>query len=135
MIYIDTNVVIAFIDELDPNHTKAIKLLENLKDDKVVSGLTLTELASVYSRANLDEPLALAIYSVKRINAEIIDVDFNEVLMNTFKLAPLLKLKTLDLLHITTCKIIKAKAFATFDKDIIAKSDIIHGIGIEIITN
>lgn len=37
MIYIDTNVIIAFIDELDPNHSKAIEFLESLEGDRVDS--------------------------------------------------------------------------------------------------
>jgi len=134
VIYIDTNVIIAFIDELDPNHDRANKLLKTLKDDRVVSKLTLIELASVYSRAKLDEPLALAIYSVERIKAKIIDINFNEVLIQAFKLAPFLKLRTLDLLHVAMCKVIGAKLFVTFDKDIIAKANVIREIGIEIVT-
>ncbi len=31
MMYLDTNVVIAFVDELDPNHGRALKALEPLK--------------------------------------------------------------------------------------------------------
>ncbi len=134
MIYIDTNVIIAFIDERDPNHGKAVELLESLEGDRVVSKLSLVELASVYSRAGLDESLALSIYSIKRIGARIVDVDFNEVLLHAFKLAPLLKLRTLDLLHVAACKVIGAKLFVTFDKDIISKSSLIDRIGIKIIT-
>ena len=134
MIYIDTNVIIAFIDERDPNHGKAVELLESLEGDRVVSKLSLVELASVYSRAGLDESLALSIYSIKRIGARIVDVDFNEVLLHAFKLAPFLKLRTLDLLHVAACKVIGAKLFVTFDKDIISKSSLIDRIGIKIIT-
>ncbi len=134
MIYVDTNVIIAFIDELDPNHSKAVELLKSLKGDRVVSKLTLIELASVYSRANLDDPLALSIYSVKHIGAKVVDIDFNEILIHAFKLAPLLKLRTLDLLHVAACKIMNAKYFVTFDRDIISKSSLIEKIGIKIVT-
>jgi len=134
MIYIDTNVIIAFIDELDPNHAKAEGLLRALKGNRVASKLTLAELSSVYSRASLNEPLALAIYSIKRIKAEVADVDFNEILTHALKLAPSLKLRTLDLLHVTACKLSGAKFFATFDKDIIAKADAIRKMGIEVVT-
>jgi len=134
MIYIDTNVIIAFIDELDPSHSKAIELLESLEGNRVVSNLTLVELASVYSRANLDDPLALSLYSIKRVGARVVDVDFNKVLQHAFKSAPSLKLRTLDLLHIIACKVIGAKLFVTFDKNIISKSDLIDKIGIKVIT-
>ncbi len=133
MIYIDTNVIISYMDELDPNHNKAVELIEKFRDKKVVSKLTLLELASVYSRANLSEPLALAIYSVEKIEAEVIDVDLNEVVREAFKLALELKLKTLDLIHIAACKTAKAVAIITFDKDIISKADKIGEIGIRVI--
>ena len=134
MMYIDTNVIIAFIDDLDPNHSKAVDLLRSSKEDKVASKLTLIELASVYSRANLEDPLALAIYSVKYAGIRVVDINFNEVLIHAFKLAKLLRLRTLDLLHIATCKIMNAPRFATFDKDIISKSGLIERIGIEVVT-
>ncbi|MCC6056842.1 MAG: PIN domain-containing protein [Desulfurococcaceae archaeon] len=60
-IYIDTNVTISFVDEADPNHGKALKLVNKLSRDRVASMLTLVELTSVYSRAGLEKPLALAV--------------------------------------------------------------------------
>jgi hypothetical protein len=42
--------------------------------------LTLVELASVYSRAGLEEPLPLVMYSVRSVGAEVVEVDFSEVL-------------------------------------------------------
>lgn len=134
MIYLDTNVIIAYIDERDPNHGKAVELLESLKEDRATSRLTLVELASVYSRAGLNEPLALAIYSIEYCGAKIIDIDLNKLLIEAFKLAESLKLRTLDLLHISACKIMKIENFATFDKDIITKSESIEKIGIKIVT-
>ncbi len=134
MIYLDTNVIIAYIDERDPNHGKAVELLESLEEDRATSRLTLVELASVYSRAGLNESLALAIYSIEYSRAKIIDIDLNKLLIEAFKLAESLKLRTLDLLHISACKIMKIENFATFDRDIIAESESIKKIGINIIT-
>lgn len=81
-----------------------------------------------------EDLVALAIYSVKRVGARIVDIDFNQVLKLALKLAPLLKPRTLDLLHISACKIIGAEAFATFDKEIIARKDAIEKIGIKVLT-
>ncbi len=134
MIYIDTNVIISYIDELDPNHNEAVKLVKDIKERKVVSKLTLLELTSVYSRAKLNEPLALAIYSIENIGAEMMNVNFDEVMREAFKLAPKLRLKTLDLLHIAICKTIKARAIVTFDKNIISKAAEISKISIKVIT-
>ena len=97
MIYLDTNVIIAFIDELDPRHSDANELLSSYSDDKIVSRLTLIELASVYSRAGLPDSLSLALYSIRRVKARVMEVNFDDVFIHAFKLAPLLKLRTLNL--------------------------------------
>lgn len=135
MIYVDTNVIISYMDELDSNHAKAVALLEKLKNEKLVaSKLTLVELASVYSRAGLKDPIALAIYSIEEVGVHIANIDFNEVLTSAFRLADELKLRTLDLLHIAACKLIGANRFATFDKDIIGKKNLVSKLGIDIVT-
>ncbi len=134
MIYVDTNVIISFVDGLDPNHEKALKVLGSLKDNKIVSKLTLIELASVYFRAGLEDPLALAIYSIRHSSLELADVDFNIVLGNAFKLASILNLRTLNLLHVSVCKTFGAKFFVTFDKDIVGSSEALRKMGIEVVT-
>ena len=63
------------------DHSKALKLLAELgNENRVVSKLTLVELASVSTRARSDEPITLDIYAIRRVGAEVIDIDFNEVL-------------------------------------------------------
>lgn len=112
------------MDERDPQHTVAEKLVQDIKKEKlVVSSLVLTELASVYSRAGLEKPLQLAIYSAELIGAERVKIDFNEALKQSFRLAPSLRLKTLDLLHVASCHLIKAEKLATLDKDIASISE------------
>lgn len=133
MIYLDTSIIISYIDEADPNHTKALKIFDKLDERRITSRLTLVELTSVYSRAGLDDPLALAIFSINKAEAEIGEVDFNKILTNALKLSRLLKLRTLDLLHITACKTLGATKFATLDKGIMAKKENIANIGIKII--
>ncbi|WP_237558698.1 type II toxin-antitoxin system VapC family toxin [Candidatus Methanodesulfokora washburnensis] len=125
MIYIDTNVIISYMDEADSNHERAMKLINSLGKDRIVSRLTLVELSSVYSKAGLEEPLSLAIYSVKSVKAEIVEIDFNEVLRDAFSRAPILKLRTLDLLHITACRAAGCEEFATLDSDIMSKAEAI----------
>jgi hypothetical protein len=46
-----------------PGHEKARMLVESLGGDRIVSRLTLVELVSVHSRAGLEEPVLLAIYT------------------------------------------------------------------------
>ncbi|MEM3984336.1 MAG: hypothetical protein QW630_07445 [Sulfolobales archaeon] len=48
------NLIVSYIDEADPNHEKAV------------------ELVSVFSRAGLEEPVALALYSVRSIKADMV---------------------------------------------------------------
>ena len=61
LIYIDTNIIISFMDELDINHKRAISLLSKLSNKLIVSKLTLIELADVYARAGLENPVSLAL--------------------------------------------------------------------------
>jgi predicted nucleic acid-binding protein len=133
--YIDTSVIISFVDEKDSNHEKALRLINKLPKDRATSMLTLVELASVYSRAGLEKPLALALYSIDVVNARIIDIDFNTVLRKALTYAQQLRLRTLDLLHIVTASTIGCKKFATFDSEIIRRSNAIaSALGIEVVT-
>ena len=134
MTYIDTNVIISFVDEKDPNHEKALMLINKLPKDRVISMLTLVELASVYSRAGLEKPLALALYSIDVVKARIIDTDFNTVLRKALTYTHQLELRTLDLLHIVTASTIGCKKFVTFDSEIIRRSNAIaNALGIEVV--
>jgi predicted nucleic acid-binding protein len=122
-IYLDTNIVIANIDEKDPNHNSVVKLLGSISSRRLVSRLTLVELASVYTRAGLEDPVALAMYSVEKAGASIAEVDFNEVLEKAVLHAEKLRLRTLDLLHMIISSILGCKVFFTLDTDIINNSE------------
>ncbi len=129
--YVDTNVIIPFMDEADPNHERAVKLLKG--SSKVSSFLTLVELASVYSRAELNDPQALAIYSMKEAGVKVSEVGFREILKEAFRVADKIKLKTLDLLHVASCLLMGEKEFLTFDGDILKKRKELEELGIEVI--
>ena len=124
------------MDLKDPNHDKAERIISNISSEKkVVSMLVLVELASVYSRARLEKPLELALYSLELIGAEVAEVDYDEALRRAFKMAPILNMKTLDLLHIIVCSLIKSDKFATLDQEIISKSNIVlEALGIKVST-
>jgi predicted nucleic acid-binding protein len=121
-IYLDTNVVIANIDEKDPHHDDVVKLLGGIGGRKIVSRLTLLELISVYSRAGLEDPVVLALYSIERAGASVTEVDYNEVLEKAVLYAERLRLRTLDLLHVVASSILGCGLFITLDADIISKS-------------
>ncbi len=133
MIYVDTNIIISYVDQLDQNHGKARRLLDTLNEDRVVSELTKVELASVFSRAGFKDPLALSLYSIRKVDARIVNVDFNRVLVKAAEISHRLKLRTLDLLHITVASLIGAQKLVTFDRDILSKSNLISKFGIEVI--
>ena len=135
MIYIDTNVIISYVDEKDPNHDKVMTISMQLDKERIVSQLTLLELASIYARAELEKPIPLAMYSIKRFGASIVEADLNIILRESLRHVPMLRLKTLDLLHVATAKVIGANSMVTLDKDIAKKSDVIKdAIGIKVIT-
>jgi predicted nucleic acid-binding protein len=121
-VYLDTNVVIAVTDERDPNHDSVVETLGRISGRRLVSRLTLVELASVYSRAGLEDPVALAIYSVEKAGAGIAVLDFNEVLEKAVLHAGRLGLRTLDLLHVVASSMLGCRAFITLDMHIINKS-------------
>ncbi|MBS7635522.1 PIN domain-containing protein [Candidatus Bathyarchaeota archaeon] len=135
MIYVDTGLIISYVDLKDPNHVKAERIVSSINSErKVVSMLVLVELASVYSRAGLEKPLELALYSLELIGAEILEIDHNEVLRKAFRMTSTLKMRTLDLLHLTACSLIKANRFATLDQEIVSKANIIlEALEIEIV--
>ena len=99
-----------------------VETLGRISGRRLVSRLTLVELASVYSRAGLEDPVALAIYSVEKAGAGIAVLDFNEVLEKAVLYAGRLGLRTLDLLHAVASSMLGCGAFITLDTDIISKS-------------
>jgi predicted nucleic acid-binding protein len=135
LIYIDTNVIVSYVDEKDPNHDKVVAMFKQLDRERVVSQLTLLELSSIYARAELERPIPLAISSIKRFNASMIETDLNIIMKESLRRVPTLRLKTLDLLHISVAKLMGAKSLATLDKEIARRADMIKDtMGIEIIT-
>jgi predicted nucleic acid-binding protein len=133
--YVDTSVIVSYIDEADPNHERALALVKGLSGGRVVSKLTLVELASVYSMAGLEEPLPLVVYSVRSVGAEVVEVDFSEALRDAIVKAPTLKLRTLDLIHIMACRSAGCKEFVTLDSDIAGRAGVIdRELGIKVVS-
>jgi len=70
MSYIDTNVLIAYIDSDDALYNDAVELLSKISGDKYVSDLTIVKLYSVFSRTmNLSdiEINALVKYTLRKL--------------------------------------------------------------------
>lgn len=109
-------------------------MLNSTSGRRLVSRLTLVELVSVYSRAGLEDPVALAIYSVERAGAGVAGVDFDEVLEKAVLHAERLRLRTLDLLHVVASSVLGCRLFITLDTDVINKSEgVRRELGVEVI--
>ena len=132
MSYIDTSVIIAALDPLDPRQRSARIVLEDEERIKVVSELVLMELASVLvrrelllelkARLDLREELVLPtvlLYLIKRFKLGYERVDGHtkipvlgelySPMAVALNLLTKLKLRTLDSLHVAYSKLLKDK--------------------------
>jgi predicted nucleic acid-binding protein len=144
MSYLDTCVIIAYCVDGDPNHGKAVNIVERLRrvigaNEFYASTLTLTELYSVLSRniqsfrlppgieelVDYKTKLRLAVaYLLQLIplhiisdEAKLADLDCWKIFNKFFEginLAFKLKLKTLDLLHIAYASQFMEKGLVKF---------------------
>ena len=134
MEYIDTNILILYIDKNDPKHSMVEQLFKEYSN-KIISELNIIEMKSVLSRSNLmeEQMYALIDYLLIKSDIKIKPIDINESIMKGNEVVNNLKLKTLDLLHIATAILVKADKFITFDKDFVNKKNLIENYSIEII--
>ncbi len=134
MNYIDTNVIISFISKSDVNHSRALRILDN-NEGMVTSPVAILELKSVLSRTTdlgVDEIEAFADY-LAEIKIEVPEVDINKVLNNASDIATRIRMKTLDILHLSASMILDVNGFVTFDHEFLEKKNEIEGIGLKII--
>jgi len=138
LIYLDTNVLIAYINPKDKLHDRAVTLMSRYqKNEIVISQLVVLELYSVYSRVmNLSdvELEALVNYTIKKCEVRIANIDWDELYSQSLSYANSLKLKTLDLLHVMAAYLVGAKTMISLDKDINNKRSIIRDLlGLEVL--
>ncbi len=154
MAYVDTSVLVARLAPSDPIHAHSKNFLANARAPKVISPLTFEELSSVLARREREleippflqkEPLprrirALVEYVVQdselilasELGSSRIRIGRRSATMpleysKAASLAPLLKLRALDLLHLAYAHLldrlqINIKAFVTGDDGIISKT-------------
>ncbi|MHB1709368.1 MAG: type II toxin-antitoxin system VapC family toxin [Thermoplasmataceae archaeon] len=134
MNYVDTNVIISFLSKRDVNHSRALRILDN-SERMVTSPVAILELKSVLSRTTnleVDEIEAFVDY-LAQIKIEVPEINMNEVLSNASAIATRIKMKTLDILHLSASLILDASDFVTFDREFLEKENEIAGIGLKII--
>jgi predicted nucleic acid-binding protein len=85
-IYVDTNVIISFVEQ-DVNYNKALKIREI--NDLIPSEVTLLELNSFFSRKLKDEILAEAStrYAVRATNVKVVELDMNKLFRKALELS------------------------------------------------
>ncbi len=128
MIYVDTNVLISYINIKDPLHEKAVKVISENRN-LVTSIITQVELYSVFSRTMEISDLeleALVEYTFEKTGTILRDLSLEEVFSNAVIYANRLKLRTLDLLHVVAAYVLGCKSFFTFDKNILSRAKIIE---------
>jgi len=138
LIYLDTNILIAYINPKDKLHNRAISLISRYQESEIViSQLVVLELYSVYSRImNLSdiELEALVNYTIKKCKVKIATINWDELYSQSLSYANRLKLKTLDLLHVMAAYLVGAKILISFDKDINNKRSTIRDLlGLEVL--
>jgi len=144
VVYIDTSVIIAAVDKGDNRNKDAEKFLSREKE-KLVSPLTLAEIFSVVSRSSeklnvdVDEddlPAVITRLCIKKFGLKVVSLFGKELtifgempaeLKLAFILAPKLKLRTMDLLHVSYAWNLRlngynVEEFATFDGEILEKA-------------
>ena len=157
MKYIDTSVIIAAFDSLDQRRDVARRIIED-EEEKIISEITLLELASVLSRRDLKEEIlkelnleerliipTLLIYLLRKFNFKYEGLDGNITMpmigriylpvAKAINLAGRAKLRALDLLHLSYAKSIKkVTTLVTLDENFEKLSEVSDlGLKVEII--
>ena len=133
MHYIDTNVILSYLGTLDSNHSKAMAVITET-DQMVTSSVAALEIRSVLSRTTKlkeEEIEAYLLYASEK-KIEFHDLDMNEVLREASKISYAVKMKTLDLLHVASCLLLRADAIISFDREFAEKRKQLLDLGITV---
>ena len=105
-----------------------------IKVNDYIYPVTVSELKSVLSRStNLseDEIEALIDY-LPEINVAVPEVNMDKIINNSIEIAVRVRMKTLDILHISASMMLEADTFVTFDSEFTAKEKEIANFGLRI---
>ena len=133
--YIDTNLILAVLNENDSNHSKASEALDKMKD-MVTSKVAVLELKSVLSRTTKLSENEIQAYEeyLQVLNIAVPEVDMDSVFVNAEEIAYKIRMRTLDLLHLSASMVIRANTFVTLDMEFAEKRNEISDIGLEVIS-
>jgi hypothetical protein len=68
------------------------------------------------------------------IGIHVPDIDMNEVLNGAAEIAPGIRMRTLDLLHISACIEMNAGTFITLDYEFVEKRHVLSDLGISVVS-
>ena len=131
--YIDTNVIISFLNRRDVNHVRAVKIFDHT-DKRVTLPIAVLELKSVLLRTTnivIDEIEAFADY-LPEIGVEVPETDMDKIFSKAIEIAVNVRMKTFDILHISASLILESDTIVTFDREFVEKKKELANIGLRI---
>ena len=133
MNYIDTNVIISFLNSRDVNHERAVKTLEH-DGEMVTSPVAVLELKSVLARTTTlgSYEIEAFVDYLSEVNIKVPEVDMDKVVSYASELAINIRMRTLDILHLSAGVVLEADDFVTFDREFLEKGKEIANIGLRV---
>ena len=131
--YIDTNVIISFLNSRDVNHERAVKTLEH-DGEIVTSPVAVLELKSVLARTTTLSSYEIEAFVdyLSEVNIKVPEVDMGKIVSYASELAINIRMRTLDILHLAAGVVLEADDFVTFDREFLEKEKEIANIGLRV---
>lgn len=131
--YIDTNVIISFLNSRDVNHERAVKTLEH-DGEIVTSPVAVLELKSVLARTTTISSYEIEAFVdyLSEVNIKVPEVDMGKIVSYASELAINIRMRTLDILHLAAGVVLEADDFVTFDREFLEKEKEIANIGFRV---
>ena len=135
MDYIDTSVILSYINLNDANHRAGRQLIGS-SANMVISSITQLELKSVLARTTklTEEEIEAYLQYVDEIGIEFKNTDLNRVFNRAIEITFNLKMKTLYVLHLAAALEIGAGTLVSLDQDFESRSQEIRNLGIKLKT-
>ncbi len=115
MNYIDASIIIILLDRNDARFYEANKVVS--EEDPVMTDMGMVEFISFLSRNNLENPIAYAYHTLQKYNIKLLSLvnssfimgfgNVNSLFYKAMELSGKIKLRTLDLLHVSYCIYLK----------------------------
>jgi predicted nucleic acid-binding protein len=143
--YIDASIIIILLDRNDARFYEANKVVS--EEDPVMTDMGMVEFISFLSRNNLENPIAYAYHTLQKYNIKLLSLvnssfimgfgNVNSLFYKAMELSGKIKLRTLDLLHVSYCIYLKnnnyeIKNLFTADKEFSKSEKTLRKYGINL---